>query len=132
MRHRNRRSPAPVGRCRALGRSGIEFTGTSENRETRPHLQDQESIPHPIPTSDSLFTAASPLARATRPNSNRQLIVELLDYSLWISAADVEFLRSIRWSSRLSSQQMSELTEIVDAFAIGKPRTTLPPFATKR
>jgi hypothetical protein len=124
MRHRNRTNPAPRGRCRALERFEIEFTDTSKNRETRSRLQDQKSIPYPIPTPH--------LAQAASPTSCRQLIVELLGYSPWISAPDVEFLRSIRWTSRLSSQQISELLEIVEAFAMGKPRLSPSPIVTKR
>jgi hypothetical protein len=123
MRHRNRTSPAPRERCRALERFEIEFTGTSENRETRSRLQDQTSVPDPIPTQH--------LAEATSPISYHQLIDEVLAYSPWISAADVEFLESIRWSSRLNLQQISELTEIVNAFAIGEPRPAPFPTTTK-
>jgi hypothetical protein len=132
MRHRNRMSPAPVARCGGPERFEIELTDTSENIETHSPQQGQKSIPHPIPASDDQFTPAPPLARATRPPSYRQLIDELLGYSLWISAPDVEFLGSIRWTSGLSSQQISELMEIVEAFAMGKPRLSASPFVTKR
>jgi hypothetical protein len=131
MRHRNRKSPAPMGRCGTPERYEIELTDTSENKETHSPQQGQKLIPHPIPASDDQFTPAPPLAQVTRSPSYRQLIDELLSYSPWISAADVKFLESIRWNSRLNLQQISELTEIVDAFAIGEPRPAPFPTATK-
>jgi hypothetical protein len=112
-----------------------------------PGVRKKHSTRHPTPTSTSCASLCHPNNwlvrqrglrgrtighRATRPNSYRQLIIELLDYSLWISPADVELLRSIRWSSRLSSQEISELAGVVEAFATGKPRPVPLPLCDQK